>query len=91
MTTDIDQAIEKYLEYKLKFNDIEKKIEKYKKMLKQYLQKQKIDKYDNAKATVTLQKATKTIITKKSTPQDIWEKYATQTKYEILNVRKKKL
>lgn len=89
MTDSIDQYIEKYLEYKNKYTEIDKKVEKYKKEIKSFLKKSKLEKYDNAQASVTLQIAKKSTIAKKNTPSEIWEKYSKETNYEILNVKKK--
>lgn len=85
----IEEEIQKYLEYKSKSAEIEKKLEKYKKQIKSFLQKSNLKKYESPIATVTLQNAKKNTISKKDTPSDVWEKYSKETSYEILNVRSK--
>lgn len=87
---DINEEIEKYLEYKDKYSEIEKKIEKYKSKIKNFLVDSGKKKYESPIATVTIQTAKKNTISKKDTPDEIWTKYSKETSYDILNVRKKK-
>ena len=82
-------VIQKYLEYKSKSSEIEKKLEKYKKLIKSFLKKSDLKKYESPIAIVTLQNAKKNTISKKDTPLDVWDKYSKETSYEILNVRSK--
>ena len=85
----IEEEIQKYLEYKSKSSEIEKKLEKYKKLIKSFLKKSDLKKYESPIAIVTLQNAKKNTISKKDTPLDVWDKYSKETSYEILNVRSK--
>lgn len=87
---DIEIAIEKYLDYKEKFEEIQKKMEKYKKNIKTELGKLNTKTYQSSLASVSLQTANKSTISKKEIPSDLWEKYSKKTQYDILQVRKKK-
>ena len=87
---DIINKVTKYLEYKEKCSEVEKKLEKYKNDIKKYLKSNKLDKESLPIATISLQKASKSSISKKNTPDDVWKKYSKSTSYEILNVRKNK-
>ena len=90
----LDEAIEnivaKYLEYKSKYNEIDNKLNKYKALIKDYMKDKKTSEFSTPTASIQLQKAKKMTISKKGTPLAIWNQYARESNYEILNVKKKK-
>ena len=88
----IEETIEKYIEVKERISDLEKKQQKYKELIEEYLlskgassldQRVKDDLY-NIKKTM----CTKETISKKDLPVDIWEKYCSTSRYSMLTVKK---
>ncbi len=88
--TEFEIAVEKYLDYKHKFNELENKLDKYKQQIKQYMKKNKLTSFSTPIANIHLQNASKMTVSKKGTPLEIWNQYAKESNYEILNVKKKK-
>lgn len=89
-SSDVEAAVEKYLEYKAKSQELDSKLNKYKQSIKQYMKKNKITNFSTPIATIQLQNATKSTISKKGTPLEIWNQYCKESQYEILNVKKNK-
>lgn len=92
-TSEMDACLQKYLEYKVKIDEYEQKLKKYRSNLKTLLKKTGEKKYVSDFGIVTLNEATKSTLSKKDVPKEfhyLWEKYSKQTKYDIVSVRNKK-
>lgn len=87
---DIDRLIQKYDEVRATISEYEKKLQKYKERIEKYCKDKNIDNYENDTFTVKKQFQTRSVMTKKSVPEDIWEKYSTVSKIEFFTVKKKK-
>lgn len=87
---DIDRLIQKYDEARANVSEYEKKLQKYKERIEKYCRDNNVDNYENASFTLKKQSQTRTAMTKKSVPEDVWEKYCTVSKIEFFTVKRKK-
>jgi len=88
---DIDRLIEKYEETRVEIALLEKKMEKYRKKLKDEFARRELTEYKNAGFVVRKQVQTRSSMCKKNVPDEIWDQYSTSQQVEILTVRKKTL
>ncbi len=85
----MDELISQYFEYKHKYDYLAKKMDKIKQNIKANLKKDGKNKFQNNIANISISDGTRSSITKKDVPSEIWEKYSKKSSYEILNIRKK--
>lgn len=91
--SEMDACINKYLEYKEKLEENEKKVQKYRTNIKLLMKKSGEKEYSSSVGKVTINQANKNSLSKKNLPKnyhDIWEKYSTKTSYDIVTVKAKK-
>ncbi len=88
--SELDVCVDKYLAYKSQMDELNLKLLKYKKNIKTILKKQEKTEMETNHGYVSLKTATKSFVTKKNLPKDLWDKYSSSTKYETLTVRQKK-
>ena len=89
-SNDIDACLYKYLEYKERIDEYEKKLQKYRNNLKTLLKKTGEKKYVSDIGSVTVNEATKSTLGKKDVPNEfkyLWDKYSKKTTYDIVSVR----
>ena len=85
-----EELCRKYFKYKHEMEEVKKKLEKYKSILKRKLKEQQLTKYDTDHYSLHLYNAKKETINKKKTPETIWNQYKQITDYQILSVKEKK-
>ena len=85
----MDELLSQYFEYKHKHDDLTKKMDKIKQNIKATLKKDGKNKFQNKIANVSISDGSRSSITKKDVPSEIWEKYSKKSCYEILNIRQK--
>lgn len=90
MNVDIDKMLEKWATTRNSMNELEKKIDNYKKIMKQYLKRNDIKKYENGTYKVSLSNHERTSIQKKDIPKDIWNMYAKSKDVEYLTLTETK-
>lgn len=93
MSNELETYIDKYILYKTNHQEIQGKLDKYRKNIKKELKKLGIKSYNynskNAKITITLQNATKETVNRQTLPEHLWKQYAKKTEYEVLQVKNK--
>jgi len=88
----MEEYLEKYLLTKEKIQENTKRMEIYKKKIKQYMKHENVSSYTSKQGfSAQLKTLHKSVIQKKNVPQDIWEKYSTITPYDILFIKKKNI
>jgi hypothetical protein len=86
---DIDKDIEKYISIKKELSILEKRSEKYKEKIENYMNENNLLKIDNNKSFVSRTLASRNTISKQNVPKDIFDKYSTKTSYYVYNFKKK--
>ena len=83
----IQETIEKFIETKTKLGELEKKHEKYRKIIEEHMISQNLSeiKHTNWKIKKTL--STRESISKKDLPPDIWEKYCKISRFTTIALR----
>lgn len=87
---EIDSMLEKWSDARKHVAVLEKKIEQYKKMMKQYLRQNNLSKYENDFFKVRQNTQDRSFIIKKNVPPEIWDRYATPQKIDFLTLTEKK-
>lgn len=87
---DIDAMLEKWSDARKQVAILEKKMEQYKKVMKQYFRQNNITKYENEFFKVRLNTQDRSFIIKKNVPSEIWDQYATPQKIEFITLTEKK-
>lgn len=87
---DIDHVIMRWSQTKEEMDVLQKKIDKYKKQVKIFLVRNSLTKYESGNNTVTLSNRKHSGITKKSVPDDVWNRYAVTKDVEYLLLSKKR-
>lgn len=90
MNIDIDTMLEKWADARNNIAVMEKKIDNYKKLMKQYLHKHNLTKYENEFFTVKQSTQNRSFVMKKHVPSQIWEQYAVPQQIEFLSLTEKK-
>jgi SMC interacting uncharacterized protein involved in chromosome segregation len=92
MTFD-SEIISKFIDVKQKISELEKKHEKYKSSIDKYMTENSISKIehnigDNS-YTINKKSSSRETIAKKDLPADIWTKYCSLTRFNVITVAKK--
>jgi len=90
MNVDIDQLLEKWADARNTVATLEKKMDNYKKIMKQYLIRNNITKYENDFFKVKQSVQNRSIIHKKDVPKEIWDQFAKSKDIEFLTLTEKK-
>jgi hypothetical protein len=92
--SDFKDFLSKYIETKNKLKELEKKTEKYNKMIQEYMTKENmnylIHEHDNQKYKFKKSIVSRDTISKKDLPLDIWDKYSKSSSYVMLHLSKMK-
>lgn len=90
--SDFKDFLSKYIETKNKLKELEKKNEKYNKIIQEYMTKENINslihEHDNQKYKFKKSVISRDIISKKDLPLDIWDKYSKSSSYIMLALTK---
>lgn len=87
---DVDNLLEKWADARNTISSLEKKVETYKKLMKQYFARNNITKYENEFFKVKQGTQTRSLITKKNVPDDVWDLYAKPQTIDFLTLTEKK-
>ena len=87
---DIDAMLEKWSDARKHVALLEKKMEQYKKLMKQYLRQNNLTKYENEFFKVRQNTQDRSFIIKKNVPPEIWDQYATPQKIDFLTLTEKR-
>lgn len=92
--SDFKDFLSKYIETKNKLKELEKKTEKYNKMIQEYMVKENmnslIHEHDNQRYKFKKSIVSRDTISKKDLPVDIWDKYSKSSSYVMLHLSKMK-
>lgn len=90
MNVDIDQLLEKWADARNSIAVLEKRVDNYKKIMKQHLVRNNIKKYENDFFRVSLSTQNRSIVHKKDVPKEVWDMYAKQKDIEFMTLTEKK-
>jgi hypothetical protein len=90
--SDFRDFLSKYIETKNKLKELEKKNEKYNKIIQEYMTKESLNslvhEYDNQKYKFKKSIISRDTISKKDLPIDVWDKYSKSSSYVMLSLTK---
>lgn len=87
---DIDKLAEKWNRCKREIADLEKKMKRYRDKIEEEMNDQSVNHLDTNKYYISRISCSKTTMTKKDVPEDIWDKYCKRCKYYMYNIKEKK-
>lgn len=90
MNIDMDQLLEKWADARNTAAALEKKMDNYKKIAKQYLLRNNIKKYENDFFKLSQSVHERTSVQKKDVPKDVWDQYAKSKDVEYMTLTEKK-
>jgi len=90
MNIDMDQLLEKWADARSMSAVLEKKMDNFKKIAKQYLLRNNIKKYENDFFKLTQSTHNRTSVQKKDVPNEIWDQYAKSKDVEYITLTEKK-
>lgn len=90
MNIDVDALLDKWADARNTISVLEKRVENYKKVMKQYLARNNLTKYENDFFIVRQGTQNRSFVTKKNVPDDVWEMYAKPQKIDFLTLTEKK-
>lgn len=90
---EIKDYVSKYIETKNKLKELEKKSEKYNKIIQDYMTKENTNsfdhEYENQKYNIKKSIVSRQSVSKKDMPIDVWEKYSKYSSYVMISLKKK--
>lgn len=89
MNSNIRQIIENWYTYKRQADELEKKIDRCKEIIKEYMNENDANIIVSDNHVVKRSKHTREHINKKDLPQDIWNKYNKSSEYWLYKVTEK--
>jgi len=89
MNDDIENLLNKWYSAKQELSQLEKKIEKYKVLSENLMNKQNTDEITSDNYTLKRKELNRTTIGKKDLPEDIWERYSKELFYNAFYISKK--
>jgi hypothetical protein len=84
--TNVDNLLEKWYEAKQQINDLESKIDKYKRIAENIMEHKNVETLMNDKFTLHKKDINKTTISKKDLPIEIWNKYSKENFYSAFYI-----
>lgn len=87
---DVSQLLAKWADARSTIAALEKKVDHYKKVMAQHMQKNNIVRYEDDRFVVRQSTQNRSIITKKDVPSDVWAAYAIPRKTQFLLMTEKK-
>lgn len=89
MNEDISNLLDKWYDAKQELSLLEKKIEKYKHMVEDIMNRHNTDTLSSEKIVVNRKALNRTTISKKDLPSDIWDRYCKELFYSSFYISKK--
>jgi hypothetical protein len=90
MNIDMDQLLEKWADARNAAAALEKKMDNYKKIAKQYMLVNNIKKYENDFFKLSQSTHSRASVQKKDVPKEIWDQYAKSKDVEYITLTEKK-
>jgi hypothetical protein len=89
-TVDLSKFLQKWIETKNKISELEKNIEKYKRVANRIMEQQQNNTISNDYFTLRRKEMSRTTISKKDVPIEIWNKYSRPCNYKAYYLSEKK-
>ena len=89
MNDDIENLLNKWYSSKQELSQLEKKIEKYKNIAENLMNKENSDVIISNNFILKRKELNRTTIGKKDLPQDIWDRYSKELSYNAFYISKK--
>jgi hypothetical protein len=89
-TSDIQNLVKKWADAKTEIADLEKKIEKYKRVVNRFMDEKGNNTITSSQYTLRRKEMTRATISKKNVPTEIWNKYSKPSTYKAYYLSKKK-
>uniref|UniRef100_A0A6C0DZX6 Uncharacterized protein n=1 Tax=viral metagenome TaxID=1070528 RepID=A0A6C0DZX6_9ZZZZ len=86
--TNVDNLLEKWYEAKQQINDLESKINNYKRIAENIMEHKNVESLMNDKFLLQKKDINKTTISKKDLPIEIWNKYSKENFYSAFYISK---
>jgi len=90
----ISESITKFIDIKQKIAELEKKHDKYKSIIDTYMSEKKLSKLeqnlDGESYIIKKTASSRESISKKDLPEDIWVKYCSTSRFNVITVNKQK-
>ena len=87
---DIDYLMDNWYQAKQEISELEKKCEKYKRLANKIMNSQETNKLYNSDYSLSRRDMTRSTLTKKDVPIDIWDKYSKECTYSSFYLTKRK-
>lgn len=88
-TTDIQNLLKKWADAKTEIADLEKKIEKYKRVVNRFMDEKGNNTITSSQYTLRRKEMSRATISKKNVPTEIWNKYSKPSTYKAYYLSKK--
>lgn len=85
-----DEDISKFIEIKIKMDELQKRHDKYRKIIEEHMLKQGLNSLEHQNYKIKKSLLSRESISKKELPQDIWDKYCKSSSYTTLRITKLK-
>ena len=89
-TIDIKNLIQKWAEAKTEIADLEKKINKYKRVVDRFMDEKGNNTVTSSDYTLRRKEMSRATISKKNVPKKIWDEYSKSSTYKAYYLSKKK-
>jgi hypothetical protein len=89
-TSDIQNILKKWGDAKTEIADLEKKIEKYKRVVNHFMDEKGNNTITSSQYTLRRKEMTRASISKKNVPKKIWDEYSKSSTYKAYYLTKKK-
>lgn len=86
---DIETLLEKWFETKQKISELEEKCEKYKRCTERIMNNKDINEISTSFHKVKRREITRTSLSKKDVPKDIWNKFSKENTYSVYYLTEK--
>lgn len=82
--------LERWADTRNQISALEKRVENYKKLMRQYLLRNNLTKYENDMFRVRLTNQNRSFVHKKDVPKEIWDQFAKEKDIEVLTLTEKR-
>jgi hypothetical protein len=86
----IEKILEKWHKYKGELAELEKKVQRYKDKVEKYMNSEQTNNLSSTNFLVSRVSCSKTTVSKKDVPDEVWNKYCKRSKYWMYTLKQKK-
>jgi hypothetical protein len=86
-SVEIEKITEKWFRYKQELSEIEKKVQKYKELLEEEMNKQGVNYLTTKRFEISRISCSKNTISKKDVPKEVWDAYSKRSKYFMYSLK----